>query len=163
MFVMQAAVKHKQKSLSREQQDRFDKAHAPKFKRTSSPVKCSHRSRLAPSRLKLFEGRSRRNERRSREETTCLACMNSNLICILLAGNYCDDVSKINGSWMNFWKDEFRRISLSLLHFCTVLHYFNPYTYIGVKYQRESCGRQPEKTTKANFRQKKSSSTKSSI
>ena len=70
-------------------------------------------------------------------------CMNSNLICILLAGNYCDDVSKINGSWMNFWsryslnrsklslcwrEDEFRRISLSLLHFCTVLHYFNPYT-----------------------------------
>ena len=48
--------------------------------------------RLAPSRLKLFERRSRRNERRSREETTCLACMNSNLICILLAGNYCDDV-----------------------------------------------------------------------
>ena len=36
--------------------------------------------RLAPSRLKLFERRSRRNERRSREETTCLACMNSNLI-----------------------------------------------------------------------------------
>ena len=32
------------------------------------------------------------------DETTCLACMNSNLICILLAGNYCDDVSKINGS-----------------------------------------------------------------
>ena len=62
-------------------------------------------------------------------------------------------VSKINSSWMNFrcryslnrsklrpcWrKDEFRRISLSLLHFCTVLHYFNPYTYIGVKCQRES-------------------------
>ena len=48
--------------------------------------------RLAPSRLKLFERRSRRNERRSHEEMTCLACMNSNLICILLAGNYCDDV-----------------------------------------------------------------------
>ena len=31
-------------------------------------------------------------ERRSREETTCLACMDSNLICILLAGNYCDGV-----------------------------------------------------------------------
>ena len=27
-------------------------------------------------------------ERRIREETTCLACMNSNSICILLAGNY---------------------------------------------------------------------------
>ena len=41
------------------------------------------RNRLAPSRL---------FERRSCEETTCLACMDSNLICILLAGNYCDDV-----------------------------------------------------------------------
>ena len=29
-FVTQAAVKRKQKSLSREQQDRFDEAHAPK-------------------------------------------------------------------------------------------------------------------------------------
>ena len=38
------------------------------------------------------ERRSQRNERRSREETTCLACMDSNLICILLAGNYCYDV-----------------------------------------------------------------------
>ena len=43
-------------------------------------------------------------------------------------------------------KDEFRRISLSLLHFGTVLHYFNPYTYIGVKYQRESRGRQQQRT-----------------
>ena len=43
-------------------------------------------------------------------------------------------------------KDEFQRISLSLLHFCTVLHYFNPYMHIGVKYQRESCGRQQKGT-----------------
>ena len=27
-----------------------------------------------------------------KKETTCLACTNSNLICILLAGNYCYDV-----------------------------------------------------------------------
>ena len=46
-----------------------------------------------------------------------------------------------------YWrKDEFQRISLSLLHFCTVLHYFNPYMHIGVKYQRESCGRQQKGT-----------------
>ena len=44
MFVTQAAVKRKQKSLSREQQDRFDEAHAPKFNSTSGPVKGSHRS-----------------------------------------------------------------------------------------------------------------------
>ena len=31
MFVTQAAVKRKQKSLSREQRDRFDEAHAFKF------------------------------------------------------------------------------------------------------------------------------------
>ena len=43
MFDMQVAVKRKQKSLSREQQDRFNEAHAPKFNSTSSPVKCSHR------------------------------------------------------------------------------------------------------------------------
>ena len=43
MFVTQAAVKRKQKSLSREQQDRFDEAHAPKFKSTFGPVKCSRR------------------------------------------------------------------------------------------------------------------------
>ena len=46
--------------------------------------------RLAPSRL--FERRSRTNEQQSHEETTCLACMDSNLICILLAGNYYHDV-----------------------------------------------------------------------
>ena len=39
--VTQAAVKRKQKSLSREQRDRFDEAHAPKFKSTSGPVKSS--------------------------------------------------------------------------------------------------------------------------
>ena len=50
----------------------------------------NHHTRLAPS--CLFERRSQTNKRRSREETTCLACMNSNLICILLAGNYCHDV-----------------------------------------------------------------------
>ena len=44
MFDMQVAVKRKRKSLSREQQDRFDEVHAPKFKSTSGPVKCSHRS-----------------------------------------------------------------------------------------------------------------------
>ena len=44
MFVTEAAVKRKQKSLSREEQDRFDEAHTPKFKSTSGPVKCSHRS-----------------------------------------------------------------------------------------------------------------------
>ena len=44
MFVTQAAVKGKQKGLSREQQDRSDKAHTPKFNSTSGPVKCSHRS-----------------------------------------------------------------------------------------------------------------------
>ena len=137
--------------------------------------------RLAPSRLferlsQTNEQRSRTNERRSPEETTCLACMDSNLICILLVVV----VGKINSSWTNFrsryylnrsklrpcWrKDEFRRISLSLLHFSTVLHYFNPYTYIVVKYQRESRGfsARKGKTTKANFRQKKSSWTKSSI
>ena len=38
------------------------------------------------------EPRSQRNERRSREETTCLASMDSILICISLAGNYCYDV-----------------------------------------------------------------------
>ncbi len=43
IFVPQAAVKRKQKSLSREHQDRFDKVHAPKFSSTSGPVKCSHR------------------------------------------------------------------------------------------------------------------------
>ena len=44
MFLTQAAVKRKQESLSREQRDRFDEAHAPKFNSTSGPVKCSHRS-----------------------------------------------------------------------------------------------------------------------
>ena len=29
------------------------------------------------------------NKRQSREETTCPACMDSNLICILLVGKYC--------------------------------------------------------------------------
>ena len=51
---------------------------------------CKESRRLAPSRL--FERRSRTNERRRHEETTCLACMDSNLICILLEGNYCHDV-----------------------------------------------------------------------
>ena len=71
-----------------------------------------------------------RNERRSREETTCPACMDLNLICILLAGNYCYDVmdastsnfrsryslnrSKLRPCWR---KDEFRSN-----YFCTVLH-----------------------------------------
>ena len=79
-------------------------------------------------------------------------------------------VSKMNSSWMNFrsryslnrsklrlcWrKDEFRRISLSLLHFCTVLHYFNPYTYIGAKYQRESCWRQQKRTLDSSREEKK--------
>ena len=43
MFVTQAAVKRKQKSLSTEEQDHFDEAHTPKFNSTSGPVKCSHR------------------------------------------------------------------------------------------------------------------------
>ena len=38
-----SGVKSKQKSLSRKQQDCFDEAHAPVFKSTSGPVKCSHR------------------------------------------------------------------------------------------------------------------------
>ena len=48
MLPTQAAVKRKQKSLSREQQDRFDEAHAPKFNSTSGPVTCSHRSDKKP-------------------------------------------------------------------------------------------------------------------
>jgi len=41
---MNTAVKGKQKSLSREEQDRFDEVHAQKFKSTSGQVECSHRS-----------------------------------------------------------------------------------------------------------------------
>ena len=48
MYVKQAAVKRKQKSLSREQYERFDEAHAPEFNRTSGPVKFSHRSDEKP-------------------------------------------------------------------------------------------------------------------
>ena len=48
MFLTQAPVKRKQKSLSREHQDRFDEAHAPKFNSTSGPVTCSHRSDEKP-------------------------------------------------------------------------------------------------------------------
>ena len=44
LSVTHAAVKRKQKSLSREQFDRFDEAHARKFKSASRPLKCSHRS-----------------------------------------------------------------------------------------------------------------------
>ena len=51
--------------------------------------------------------------------------------------------SKLRPCWR---KDEFQRISLSFLHFCTVQHYFNPYMYIDVKYQRESSGRQQKGT-----------------
>ena len=47
-------------------------------------------TRLATSRLIYMRQRATesRGERRSREETTCPACMVSNLICILLAGKY---------------------------------------------------------------------------
>ena len=77
---------------------------------------------------------------------------------------------KMNSSWMNFrsryslnrsklrlcWrKDEFRRISLWLLHFLTVLHYFNPSTYMGVRYQRESRGRQKKRTLDSSTEEKK--------
>ena len=123
--------------------------------------------RLAPGRL--FERRSRTNERRSRtnergDDLSRLHGFQFNLHIVfgkLLRWRHGCVVGKINSSWMNFrcryslnrlklrpcWrKDEFRRISLSLLHFCTVLHYFNPYTYIGVKCQRESRGRQQKRT-----------------
>ena len=51
--------------------------------------------------------------------------------------------SKLRPCWR---KDKFQQISLSLLCFWTVLHYLNPYMHIGVKYQRESCGRQQKGT-----------------
>ena len=38
--------------------------------------------------------------------------------------------SKLRPCWR---KEEFLQISLSLLHFRTELHYFNPYMHIGVK------------------------------
>ena len=109
--------------------------------------------RLVPSRLfeRLFERRSRTNERRKSRvyDLSRLHGFEFNLHIVggkLLPWCHGCVVSKINGSWMNFWSrsklslclTKFRRISLSLLHFCTVLHYFNPYTYIGVKCQRES-------------------------
>ena len=110
----------------------------------------------------FYEKNERRstNERRSREETTCTmctACMESNLICIFLAGNYCYDVmdassliTTLEQVFCKFWKPleitallAKGRISTSSL---SLLLHFNPYMYIGVNYQRESRGRQQKRT-----------------